>query len=165
MILPGAAAWWLPCTLRAPPRGYIEAGDPQFPRQWWQFNRTQPFLKVEHGGRNATNESRVQITTIYLMLLPGYPSGTCHTSRCGDGNFARRAAFSHYSSDARRVRASAFFAFKKDDGCNDLDAYFEKELADGRLQKGPGYADELCGTSWASTRRCKDVPATCESAM
>ena len=52
-------------------------------------------------------------------------------------------------------------AFKKDDGSYDLDTYFEKELADGRLQKADTL-DELADKLGFDADAKKTFLATCE---
>lgn len=108
----------------------IEAGDPQFPGQG-QFNPgTQPFLKVNMAGERFAMESAQYD---YLPHAAAQQPGGTYCS-VWDSNFGDDVQRFHTLGCSAMTR-NMVLGFKKEDGTYDLDAFFEKELADGRLQK------------------------------
>lgn len=108
----------------------IEAGAPQFPGVG-QFNPgTQPFLKVNLLGERFANESA---DYDYLPHAAAQQPGGVYIS-VWDSNFGddvQRFGTLGCSAMTRNM----VLGFKNEDGTYDLDAFFEKELGDGRLQK------------------------------
>ena len=142
------------------PAGYteesIEAGDPQFPGNG-QFNPgTQPFLKVNMAGERFANESA---DYDYLPHAAAQqPTGTYIS--VWDANFGDDVQRFHTLGCSAGTRMGVL-AVKKDDGSYDLDAYFEKELADGRLQKADTL-EELADKLGFDADAKKTFLATCE---
>lgn len=142
------------------PAGYteesIEAGDPQFPGNG-QFNPgTQPFLKVNMAGERFANESA---DYDYLPHAAAQqPSGTYIS--VWDGNFGEDVQRFHTLGCSAGTR-NGVLVFKKDDGSYDLDAYFEKELGDGRLQKADTL-EELADKLGFDAEAKETFLATCE---
>lgn len=148
LVAPGTPAGYTPES--------IEAGDPQFPGNG-QFNPgTQPFLKVNMAGERFANESA---DYDYLPHAAAQqPTGTYIS--VWDGNFGEDVQRFHTLGCSAGTRMGVQ-AFKKDDGSYDLDAYFEKELADGRLQKADTL-DELADKLGFDAEAKKTFLATCE---
>lgn len=108
----------------------IEAGDPQFPGQG-QFNAaTQPFLKVNMAGERFAMESAQYDYLPHAAAQQ--PSGTYCC--IWDSNFGDDVQRFHTLGCSAMTRNMVLGA-KKEDGTYDLEKFFEKELADGRLQK------------------------------
>ena len=148
LVAPGTPAGYTPES--------IEAGDPQFPGNG-QFNPgTQPFLKVNMAGERFANESA---DYDYLPHAAAQqPNGTYIS--VWDGNFGEDVQRFHTLGCSAGTRMGVL-AFKKEDGSYDLDAYFEKELADGRLQKADTL-DELADKLGFDADAKKTFLATCE---
>ena len=108
----------------------IAAGMPQFPSNG-QFNPgTQPFLKVNMNGERFANESA---DYDYLPHAAAQQSGGVYVS-VWDSNFGDDVQRFHTLGCSAMTRMGVLGA-RKDDGTYDLDAYFQRELEDGRLQK------------------------------
>ena len=148
LVAPGTPAGYTPES--------IEAGDPQFPGNG-QFNPgTQPFLKVNMKGERFANESA---DYDYLPHAAAQqPSGTYIS--VWDGNFGDDVQRFHTLGCSAGTRMKAL-GFKREDGSYDLDKFFEKELADGRLQKADTL-DELADKLGFDAEAKKTFLATCE---
>lgn len=134
----------------------IEAGKPQFPSNG-QFNPgTQPFLKVNLKGKRFALESA---DYDYLPHAAAQQPGGVYIS-VWDGNFGEDVQRFHTLGCSAGTRMGVQ-RVKREDGTYDLEKYFEKELADGRLQMADtleGLADKLGFDDDAK----KNFLATCE---
>ncbi len=108
----------------------IAAGDPQFPGNG-QFNPgTQPFLKVNMNGERFANESA---DYDYLPHAAAQQPGGVYCS-IWDSNFGDDVQRFHTLGCSAMTR-NMVLGYKQEDGSYDLDAYFQAQLEDGRLQK------------------------------
>ena len=134
----------------------IEAGQPQFPGNG-QFNPgTQPFLKVNLKGQRFALESA---DYDYLPHAAAQQPGGVYIS-VWDGNFGEDVQRFHTLGCSAMTR-NMVLGSKKEDGTYDLDKFFEKELADGRLQKADTL-DELADKLGFDAEAKKTFLATCE---
>ena len=134
----------------------IEAGNPQWPGNG-QFNPgTQPFLKVNLRGERFTLESA---DYDYLPHAAAQQPGGVYVS-VWDGNFGDDVQRFHTLGCSAGTR-NGVLAFKNEDGSYDLDGYFEKELADGRLQKADTL-EELADKLGFDAEAKETFLATCE---
>lgn len=134
----------------------IEAGMPQFPSNG-QFNPgTQPFLKVNMNGERFANESA---DYDYLPHAAAQQPGGVYVS-VWDGNFGDDVQRFHTLGCSAMTR-NMILAFRGEDGTYDLDAYFEKELEDGRLQKADTL-DELADKLGFTGQAKENFLAECE---
>ena len=134
----------------------IEAGQPQFPGNG-QFNPgTQPFLKVNLKGQRFALESA---DYDYLPHAAAQQPGGVYIS-VWDGNFGEDVQRFHTLGCSAMTR-NMVLGSKKEDGTYDLDKFFEKELADGRLQTADTL-DELADKLGFDAEAKKTFLATCE---
>ena len=134
----------------------IEAGNPQWPGNG-QFNPgTQPFLKVNLRGERFTLESA---DYDYLPHAAAQQPGGVYVS-VWDGKFGDDVQRFHTLGCSAGTR-NGVLAFKNEDGSYDLDGYFEKELADGRLQKADTL-EELADKLGFDAEAKETFLATCE---
>ena len=134
----------------------VKAGNPQWPGNG-QFNPgTQPFLKVNLRGERFALESA---DYDYLPHAAAQQPGGVYIS-VWDGNFGDDVQRFHTLGCSAGTRTGVL-GVKKEDGTYDLDKYFEKELADGRLQKADTL-DELADKLGFDADAKKTFLATCE---
>ena len=134
----------------------VKAGNPQWPGNG-QFNPgTQPFLKVNLRGERFALESA---DYDYLPHAAAQQPGGVYIS-VWDGNFGDDVQRFHTLGCSAGTRMGVL-GVKKEDGTYDLDKYFEKELADGRLQKADTL-DELADKLGFDADAKKTFLATCE---
>lgn len=148
LVAPGTVAGYTPES--------IEAGAPAFPGVG-QFNPgTQPFLKVNLRGERFANESA---DYDYLPHAAAQQPGGVYVS-VWDSNFGddvQRFGTVGCSAMTRNMVQM----FKNEDGTYDLDAFFEKELEDGRLQKADTL-EELADMLLFDEEAKANFLATCE---
>ena len=116
----------------------------------------QPFLKVNLRGERFALESA---DYDYLPHAAAQQPGGVYIS-VWDGNFGDDVQRFHTLGCSAGTRTGVL-GVKKEDGTYDLDKYFEKELADGRLQKADTL-DELADKLGFDADAKKTFLATCE---